>query len=322
MNEQHLAIARYQHRDESHSTTSGTLGIMKLTVIVICYEMHEQVYNTLQSLLPPYQTGVEALDVEILLIDNGSERPLARQTVTLSPQIRYTHIPPREARRSPGAALNAAAQWATAPLLCLMIDGARMLSPGVLSWGLRVCELAPGCIVEVRGWHLSPKRISRTTTAEEMWKREQQVLNEIRWLEDGYRLFDVAVASAQTRMGFAGPTAESNCIFLSRKLFEQIGGFDARYAAPGGGLMNIHFFASAAARAAAVFTLLGEGTFHQAHGGAATGTPTPEMAELLADWRKESAALDGPPLSKAPPRTMLAGHLPSQCVRWLAPQPM
>jgi hypothetical protein len=38
-----------------------------------------------------------------------------------------------------------------------MIDGARMLTLGVLSWGMRLLELAPGAIVEVRGWHLGPK---------------------------------------------------------------------------------------------------------------------------------------------------------------------
>jgi hypothetical protein len=38
-----------------------------------------------------------------------------------------------------------------------MIDGACMLIPGVLSWGMRLLELAPGVIVETRGWHLGPK---------------------------------------------------------------------------------------------------------------------------------------------------------------------
>lgn len=292
---------------------------MHLTVAVVCYHMREQIGNTLRSLLPPYQRNID--EVEILLIDNGSPEPLAPEAYALSPKISYTYIPPAEARRSPGAALNLAARSPRSSHLCLMIDGARMLSPGVLSWGLRLLELAPHCMVEVRGWHLSPKRTSREMTSEEMWRREQEKLAEIRWLEDGYRLFDIAFPSAQTLGGFSGPTAESNCIFLSRALFEAVGGFDERYSSPGGGLINVHFFAAAAAKASAVFTLLGEGTFHQTHGGAATATPQPEMGKLLDEWQQESDALEGPPRTETRPRTILAGHIPPQCVRWLGAQP-
>jgi hypothetical protein len=36
--------------------------------------MAAQIKNTLRSLLPPYQRGVETSDYEIILIDNGSAK--------------------------------------------------------------------------------------------------------------------------------------------------------------------------------------------------------------------------------------------------------
>ena len=290
---------------------------MHLTIAIACYQMREQIGNTLRSLLPPYQRDIADDPIDIVLVDNGSPQPLPPAVYALSTNIFYKYIPPSDARPSPASALNAAVRQSRSSHLCLMIDGARLLSPGVISWGQRILDLAPGAMVEVRGWHLSPKPTDGNTEPEDIWRQEKAALDKIEWLQEGYRLFDIAVASAQTRGGFAGPTAESNCVFLSSSLFDAIGGFDERYAAAGGGLMNVDFFARAAAKASAVFTLLGEGTFHQTHGGAATSTPRPEMRKLLDEWQQESDALSGPPRSQTRPRTILAGHLPPQCVRWL-----
>ena len=41
---------------------------LKISVVVVCYEMAAQIKNTLRSLLPPYQRGVETSDYEIILI--------------------------------------------------------------------------------------------------------------------------------------------------------------------------------------------------------------------------------------------------------------
>ena len=291
---------------------------IRLTIIVACYEMEEQIVNTLDSITPHYQRGIGADECEILLVDNGSAAPLAADVLSRFSNVDYTYIPPAEASASPGRAMNAAARRAQAPMLCLMIDGARMLSPGVLSWGQRLLEAAPDAVVEVRGWHLSPKRTSSAVDLAEMWASEKRRLAEIDWQENGYRLFDIAVASSQTRRGFSGTSAESNCVFLRRELFEQIGGFDERYEAAGGGLMNIDFFARASRAARPLFTLLGEGTFHQTHGGAATGTPKDELGKVLTQWNDESVRLGGASLHQQPVESILAGHVPEECVRWLS----
>ena len=129
----------------------------KLSVVVVCYEMAAQIKNTLRSLLPPYQRNIATDDYEIIVIDNGSTRMLPERARTVSPNLRYIYLPPNEAKPSPAAAINRAAAAARAPLLCLMIDGARMVTPGALSWALRLLQLTPRAIVEVRGWHLGSK---------------------------------------------------------------------------------------------------------------------------------------------------------------------
>src|ERR1700686_5207356 len=123
---------------------------VELSVVVVCYEMAGQIGNTLRSLLPPYQRNITKSDYEVVLVDNGSRQMLDEQIRTMSPNLQYIYISPNESRPSPAAALNRGVALARAPLLCLMIDGARMLTPGVLSWGIRLLKLSPGAVVEVR----------------------------------------------------------------------------------------------------------------------------------------------------------------------------
>ena len=69
-----------------------------------------------------------------------------------------------------------------------------------------------------------------------------------------------------------------------------------------------------------VFTLLGEGTFHQVHGGAATGLSKPKMDEKFQEWLSESRALNQAIAPEIIPNYefILAGHMPPECASWLA----
>jgi len=291
-------------------------GRPKLSVVVVCYEMAAQIENTLRSLLPPYQREIAPSDYEIILMDNGSAKSLDERLQKISPNLRYIYIPPNESRPNPAAALNRGAALARAPLLCLMIDGARMLTPGVLAWGLRLMTMGPQAVVEVRGWHLGPKWQPESIMEGYDSDQERQLLERVRWLENGYRLWEIAAATPQTTSGFSDKTAESNCIFMSHDLFSEIGGFDERSRSAGGGLVNLEFFSRAVAKADPVFTLLGEGTFHQVHGGAATGLAKPDLQSALRIWREESEKL-GHNISPDY-EFILAGHMPPECTAWLA----
>jgi glycosyltransferase involved in cell wall biosynthesis len=290
----------------------------KLSVVVVCYEMAAQIKNTLRSLLPPYQCGVETSDYEIILIDNGSAKILDDETRTISPNLQYIYLPPNESSPNPASAMNRAAALSRAPLLCLMIDGARMLTPGVLSWGMRLLELASGAMVEVRGWHLGPKWQPESVAEGYNHDIESQLLEQVRWLENGYRLFDISSGSAQTKRGISQPASESNCLFVSRELFDRLGGFDERYEEAGGGLVNLDFYARAVAAADHVWTLLGEGTFHQVHGGAATSLSLEELRLAIVRWVAESSRLRGPLAPIDPAKFILAGHIPREFQAWLS----
>ena len=141
----------------------------------------------------------------------------------------------------------------------------------------------------------------------------------MRWWENGYRLFDISAASAQTKLGFSRPPSESNCLFISRALFDQLGGFDDRYQEPGGGLVNLDFYARAVAAADHVWTILGEGTFHQVHGGAATSLSLEELRLAIVRWDAESLRLRGPlPPGRSSTNFILAGHIPREFQAWLS----
>jgi glycosyltransferase involved in cell wall biosynthesis len=290
----------------------------KLSVVVVCYEMAAQIKNTLRSLLPPYQRGVVTTDYEIILIDNGSAKILDDETRTTSSNLQYIYLPPNESSPNPALAMNRAAALSRAPLLCLMIDGARMLTPGVLSWGMRLLELAPGAMVEVRGWHLGPKWQPESVAEGYNHDIESQLLDQVRWWENGYRLFDISSGSAQTKRGISQPASESNCLFVSRALFDRLGGFDERYKEAGGGLVNLDFYARAVAAADHVWTLLGEGTFHQVHGGAATSLSREELRLAVLRWSEESSRLRGPLPPIDPAKFILAGHIPREFQAWLS----
>jgi hypothetical protein len=289
----------------------------RLSVILVCYKMAEQIGNTLQSLLAPYQGHVANEEIEILLIDNGSPEPLPESTWLLAKNITYTYLAPSEAKPSPAFAINQLVKRASSSDLCLMIDGARMLTPGVLDWGMRLLGLSRDAIVEVRGWHLGPKWQPESIAEGYTHEIERGLLNQVAWKENGYKLFDISASTPQTSFGLSVPAAESNCLFMTRELFDALGGFDERYAEPGGGLINLDFYARAVAKAICVWTLLGEGTFHQVHHGAATGLTTDELHRSLRRWKSESLGIRGPFPSLDPAKFILAGHMPAELLGWM-----
>lgn len=193
-----------------------------------------------------------------------------------------------------------------------------MVTPGVLNWGLDLTRLSASAVTEVRGWHLGPKIQSESIQEGYDREEERRLLDGVRWFENGYRLFDVSVPSGSTRGGFLGRAHESGCLFMHRSLFNALGGYDECYSHPGGGLVNLDFFWRAVTTATTVFTLLGEGHFHQAHGGAATGLRKTEFAASFHQWKAEYERLSRPLEQNPPPyKPILAGHVPKECQRWL-----
>jgi hypothetical protein len=100
---------------------------------------------------------------------------------------------------------------------------------------------------------------------------EDELLAGTNWEQDGYRLFSVSTLAASSARGWFAPMGESNGLFMPKAMWAELGGVDEAFALPGGGLSNHDLYRRACElEGAQLVILLGEGTFHQYHGGAAT----------------------------------------------------
>jgi hypothetical protein len=232
--------------------------------------MARELPRTLQSLSVPYQRDIAADDYEVIVVDNGSPEAVDPSVLDRFPghllSARIDPAPP-----APGRAANLGLQMASADFIGLVLDGARIASPGLLARALLARRLADQPIVASLAWHLGPTRHMDASDAAYDRAAEDALLAEIDWLRDGYRLFAVSTLAASSSRGWFRPMGESNGLFMPRSLWEELGGLDESFALPGGGLSNHDLFRRACELDdAQLVVLLGEGTFHQIHGGAAT----------------------------------------------------
>lgn len=290
---------------------------MDLSLIVVVHDMVREAPRTIRSLLPPCQQGVRTDDYEIVVVDNGSSRPLKPETVLgLGRNVRYFEYASGGA--SPAAALNFGAGLARGRMLGAMVDGARMASPGLVRLACRASVLHPRPVVASLAWHLGPDVQWRSLLSGYGQAVEDDLLERIRWWEDGYRLFSISSLAGSSEGGWFAPIAESNCIVVPRALWSELGGYDERFDQPGGGFVNLDFFRRACELPdSELIVLLGEGTFHQFHGGIATNARPEEQAERSRAWASQYRALRGEEF-RAPVRPPLyLGTVHEPARRWL-----
>lgn len=256
----------------------------KLSLVIAVYEMQREIERTILSLSPSMQRDIEADDYELIVVDNGSPTPLERDACEGSgAHLRWLRIDPASA--SPAAALNQGIEMAEAPLVGAMIDGARLATPGLLSAALDASLAHARGVIASLGFHLGPDLQSRSAAAGYDQQAEDELLEGIGWNEDGYRLFEIAVPAASSRRGWFEAPAESNALFMRRGLWRELGGFDEAFQSPGGGLVNLDLFARACSLAdSQLVHLMGEGTFHQIHGGISTNAEDSNWERFNAEY--------------------------------------
>jgi GT2 family glycosyltransferase len=281
-------------------------------VVVVVFDMPQQAMNTIYSLSPHHQQDVDGRDYEVVVVENTSNRMLVPDDVrAVAGNVRYVRRD--EPGVSPAPALNAGVAASTAPVICLMVDGARMVTPGVTANILRAQGLVPDPVVSVPGYHLGTSLHQDVAGTGYSAEQEQRELESVGWRDDGYRLFDMAVPSASCSQGFLLPVGESNCLAMSRRVFEEIGGLDEQFVSRGGGFVNLDLYRRAVDRGTLVL-LPGEGTFHQFHGGATTGAADVDRDQLLDEMRQEYLDLRGQ--QHAPPQQtpILLGRVPDKAL--------
>jgi hypothetical protein len=179
--------------------------------------------------------------------------------------VRLDHASP-----SPVRAANHGLELAEGELVGLMIDGARLASPGLLATARRATRLSTRPVITTPAFHLGS--VTHMLAAEVGYDQnaEDALLAKTEWESDGYRLFAVSTLSGSSGRGLFGAMGESNGLFMRREMWNELGGLDERFALPGGGLANHDLYRRACALdRAELIVMLGEGTFHQYHGGAA-----------------------------------------------------
>ena len=268
-----------------------------LSVVVVVYNMAREAPRTLYSLSTAYQRHIAADDYEVIVVDNGSNPPFDSDVLKeLTGDFRVIRLDP--APPSPALAINRGIAEARGELIGVMIDGARMVTPGLLHFARHGAQLYERAVVTTLGWHLGYDLQGWSMQAGYDQAREDALLSEIDWPKDGYRLFEISTMAASAVDGWFQPNAESNALFLRRELWEMLGGVDERFDAPGGGLLNLDTFKRAADLLdAEQVILLGEGTFHQVHGGVAVNERVETLPGKLAEWGRQYESIRGGPFA-------------------------
>jgi cephalosporin hydroxylase/glycosyltransferase involved in cell wall biosynthesis len=257
-----------------------------ISLVICCYNMARELPRTIRSLSPAMQNGVLPSDYELIVVDNGSTIPFeeaaCRNWGAELRVLRFDGSSP-----SPARAINAGIDAARGSLIGVMIDGARLASPGLIAMATMADKMAERAVILTLGFHLGTEVQVKSILRGYDQDEEDRLLASSGWTEDGYRLFDISVPAASASLGWFAPMNESNAIFMRRSLWKELGGLECQFESPGGGLVNLDLLSRACQLPdVTIVTLLGEGTFHQIHGGVATNAKESPREVFRAEYAK------------------------------------
>jgi glycosyltransferase involved in cell wall biosynthesis len=239
----------------------------KLSIVVISYNMTRELPRTLFTLRHPYQKDIDNNDIEILVVDNGTNEPAEISEDWHN--VQYLNF--QNPTHSPVSAINYGLARAKAELVGVMIDGARMASPNLLNYAILANKLNDRSVISSMAYHLGAEVQMQSVLKGYNQLEEDKLLASVPWQTDGYRLFDISVFAGSSAQGWFAPTAESNALFMPTTLWNELGGYETKFQTPGGGLVNLDTYLRATELPNSLYVkLIGEGTFHQVHDGIAT----------------------------------------------------
>jgi hypothetical protein len=235
----------------------------KISVVVVSYNMARETPRTIRSLSPVMQRGIDAADVEVILVDNGSTEPFDETELRrIVPDLIVRRV--ADATPSPVPAVNLGLGLARADLVGVCIDGARMSSPGILAKAVAASRLHPRPVIGTIAFHLGPKPQPLSIMEGYNQYVEAELLTASGWEADGYQLFPISSFAVSSSGGWFQLPAVSNLFFLKAEHWQSLGGWDEVFRSPGGGLANLDMWARACLDPnGQVIMLPGEATFRQ-----------------------------------------------------------
>ena len=289
-----------------------------VSFVLIVYDMPAQAQNTVRSLLADYQREVRPRDYEVLIVENESGNTISSEFLRTLPANFSYHLR-KETQPTPIHAINYGIENAKGANICVMIDGARLLTPGIVKNTILGHRLSAQAIVTVPGYHLGFELQQKAVGSGYDVDQESTLMNSISWPDNGYRLFEISCFSGSCKNGFYLSHSESNCISMPRELWKALGGYDASFDMRGGGLVNLDLYKRACEYPGITHVFLhGEGTFHQFHGGVTTGGEDIEARQKFIDAiRKQYEQIRGQAFSAPQTNPIYLGELSNEVQEFL-----
>lgn len=255
-----------------------------ITVIAIFFNNRREAPRTLFSLSTEYQENICESQYRVLAIDSGSTEPLDRATVeSMGRNFEYHFVSTNHP--SPIEALRYGLQRVESRYTMVFIDGARILSPNVLSKTIQAISLYPtNPFIYTLSLHLGEIMQNASILDGYNQRIEDELLEQSNWKEHGYRLFGISNINTSPHSFFT-TTAESNCFTVDTSELRRRN-FPAEFTSKGGGLVNLDIFKQFVEdERVTTVSIIGEASFHQIHGGVSTNITRGDHP--LPEYKKE-----------------------------------
>jgi hypothetical protein len=253
--------------------------------------MTREVPKTLFSLSRDFQLDCDGITWEIILVDNGSMELPIIPDMKPTPRI----LKASSSSASPVLAVNQAISLASADIIGAWIDGARLASANLISAVYHAKSLHESPIIAVPNRQLGMMRQSSAAELGYCQEYEDKLLLSAGWPS---KETDLDSISWPEEPSITSPMLESNALFLTKKTWTTLKGYDPQFSESGGGMCNPDVFQRAIdLQSTQLIRMRNVATYHQYHCGTSTSNEA-QTLNMVKSASREFARLRGYPPRK------------------------